>query len=705
MEKREDIIRRFKRQLLHFNDVRTALERLERKVPSDRMAEILVGVLVDEDTKIQEAAINAVEIAYSYDNVKNLRKLLLDSLSSENTILKKSVLRVFARTEFGPAKKIILSLDDKDPGVRLLAANALAEIKDPDTISRLAFYLKDDNEQVRDAVKKAIYSISWSTDERCVKEYIKLLKRPDDHIQEIVVSCLQNIQNDGKLTRLQQGLKDSNPNLRVGAAAALAKIERYRSKENIIAAYLSETNTSVKTKLGKILEGIGSAEAVTFLESHKENVNLTIEQIYTGCIKSVYRLPCFSNRLHYLNRIAQKYIHLGKRNRALQLFDEVYKTMIVSEKQENSVPVLIALIKTYSGLIDKRRLEGLLDEALEAAENTPNRLKAAEYCTELGKLTFSFGKTSFASMLLNQAIKLSHQKRKSSLDKQIAIWTDIAAGLNAVGEESRGLELLERCKEEVFRPFFEAHYSTSVFIETIRRISLGFAIAADFKQAIFLADSLNEPEFNGILYIDIGVIACEKGEKRKVPGLIAKAVKIAKNLYYPSSTAYAYLELAKRLFVIESQSRAEEMILKVVQMIHQEFEKSESSHMNILLGKCIELYILQNNISKAFSLIDSITDAMIKTKSLLHIAYAFNKDNKYTKVRKILDTCKKNVICILRSREQAPLLVKMGILYSKLGDWDTATKLVQRAYYLSVENKEKDGILAGLAPLLTEVVG
>ena len=57
------------------------------------------------------------------------------------------------------------------------------------------------------------------------------------------------------------------------------------------------------------------------------------------------------------------------------------------------------------------------------------------------------------------------------------------------------------------------------------------------------------------------------------------------------------------------------------------------------------------------------------------------------------------------SREQAPLLVKMGILYSKLGDWDTATKLVQRAYFLSVENKEKDGILAGLAPLLTEVVG
>ena len=107
MEKREDIIRRFKRQLLHAKDVRTALDRLEKKVPSDMIAKILIHTLTDENKKVQDAAVNVVEIAYSFGNVKNLEKMLIESLESGDTLLKSSVLRVFACTEIGPAKKVV----------------------------------------------------------------------------------------------------------------------------------------------------------------------------------------------------------------------------------------------------------------------------------------------------------------------------------------------------------------------------------------------------------------------------------------------------------------------------------------------------------------------------------------------------------------------------------------------------------------------
>ncbi|MBN2536582.1 MAG: HEAT repeat domain-containing protein [Spirochaetales bacterium] len=704
MEKKEDIVQELKRQLLHYNDVRTVLERVLRKVPAENIADLLISVLSDQDKTICNAAINLVEIAYSYGTVKNLEKNLIESLASADNRLKKSVLRVFACTEFGPATTIVSFLHDPDPGVRVLAAKALGEIKDPVAVSGLAVHLKETNEKIREAVKNALFSISWSMDEKCLEEYIKLLENPFKEIQTIAISCIKNIHNDQKLAMLKQALKHRNPNMRIGAAAALAQIDRYSTKEDIITTYLSESDASVKLQFEKILEGIGSTAAVTFLATQNKEQNLGIEEIFNECVLSISRIPEIPERITCLNRIAFQYIQTGKRIKAFALMDETYKLINANGKLMNKACGLIALIKTYSGVLEDDDLQNLLEEALEAAENTANRLLAAEYCTELGHLSVSFGKISKALILFNQAYRLSLQKRTDSLKQQITLWTDIARGFIMTDQEERGIELLQQCKGEVVNPSFEASYSTAVLIELIGRISLGFASAGKIGEAISLAESINEPEYDGTIHADIGSIIWKKGDKKKGASLFEKAIKIARRLYYVSSTAYAYVYLSERFFNLNNLKKTEELLGKTLPIVNYKLEKSEIPHKTILLGKIAEMYIKLGAIPKALSLIDSISDAMTKTNELLHIASIYKANDQYQELRKMLELCRNTVVCILRSREQAPLLVKIGILYNKQGDRETTVKLIQRAFQLAAFNREKDVILAELAPLLVEVV-
>jgi tetratricopeptide (TPR) repeat protein len=705
MEKKEDIIQELRRQLLHYKDVHTVLERLLRKISVDIIADLFICILSDEDKHVRDAAINLVEIAYSYGTVKNLEKRLIESLSSADNRLKKSVLRVFACTEFGPAGMIASFLQDADPGVRILAAEALGEIKDPAAVPGLAAHLRETNGNVREAVKNALYSISWSMDEKCLEEYIRLLKNPIREIQNVAISCIKNIHNEQKLAMLKQALKHRNPHMRIGAAAALAQIDRYNTKEDIIEIYLSESDESMKMQLKKILEGIGSTAAVTFLGTHGKDQNLSIEEIFNECILSISRIPEVSERINYLNIIAGRYIRAGRQAKSFTFLDEIYKLIKANEKMMDKVPGLIALIKTYSGVLEDDELQDLLEEALEAAENTANRLLAAEYCAELGHLAISFGKTPTSYILFNQAYKLSLQVKKESLNRQIVVWTDIARGFILTGQEERGLDLLQRCENEVFKPSFEANYSTAAFIDTVSRISLGLARAGKIKDAISLAESINEPEYDGILHADIGVIVWKNGDKRKGASLFAKAMKIARNLYYASSSAYTYIHLSERFCGLNNSQKSEELLAMAMHIINHKLEKPEIHHKAILMGKIVELYIGLDNIPKALSLIDSISDAMIKTNALLHIASIYHEGNQYQELRKILEICKNSVVCILRSREQAPLLVKIGTLYNKQGDRETAARLVQRAFQLAAYNKKKDTILAGLAPLLVEVAG
>ena len=156
--------------------------------------------------------------------------------------------------------------------------------------------------------------------------------------------------------------------------------------------------------------------------------------------------------------------------------------------------------------------------------------------------------------------------------------------------------MLARCREEVFRPSFEANNSTAVLLDAISRISLGFAGAGKFTEAVFLAESINEPEYDGTLHADIGVILCKAGNKSKGASLFAKAIKIAKNLYYASSTAYAYFHLAERFYDLHNPQKSEEMLARTLRIINHQLEKSEFPHKTILMGKITEMYLALDNV-------------------------------------------------------------------------------------------------------------
>lgn len=704
MENIEHIIQRLKRQLLHYKDVRRILKNLERKVSTDKIADFLIMFLADEDEKVRKATINAVEIAYSYGIVKNLEKKLIQSLSVDNKELKKSVLKVFASTDIGPSNEIALVLRDKDPEIRILAAHALAELKDLTVIPELAIHLNDKDEKVREAVKKALYSMSWSRDESCLSEYLKLLKYPNKNVLDIAKQCLENIQNEEKIPTLKGLLKHQHPHTRIGAATILAHIARYNTKEDIIAAFLSESDEHVKAKLGKILEGIGSSAAVSFLQTHDRDQDLSIEEIYRECIDLIYTIEDISIKLDYLNKIGSRHIIIGQYTKANALLDEIYDLITTHEKHENQAPGLISLIQTFSGILKGEKYTKIFEEALQAAENTGNKLRAADYCRILGINALSAGDKSTALTLFNQARKLCYQKRTEYFDSQIFLWIDIAYGFIAAQEKERGIEILSAVKEEVMNPSFEDYYSTAVFLEIISHLSLGFAQAGEIKEALSLAESINEPEYNGILHADIGVIIHSTGENKKVNQLFAKAYKIAKNQYHSADSVRAYIHLAERYLLIKNPQKSEELLLRSLQSIEHEFEKGDDIYKNELLGKILEIYLLHKNISQALSLTQMISDAAIKTKALIEIARMFKAGNHYKETRKILDMCKNTVIRILRSREQAPLLIELAVLYNIHGDRGMTTRLVQRAYQLAVCNKEKDIIMAELAPLLVELV-
>ncbi|MCW8966785.1 MAG: HEAT repeat domain-containing protein, partial [Candidatus Pacearchaeota archaeon] len=578
------------------------------------------------------------------------------------------------------------------------------ELKDLSVIPKLAIHLNDKDEKVREAIKNALYSMSWSRDEICLAEYLKLLKYNNENVLDIAKQCLENIQNEDKIPTLKRLLKHQHPHIRIGAATILAHIARYNTKEDIIAAFLSESDEQVKAKFGKILESIGSSAAVSFLRAHHKDQDFSIEDIYKECLDLIYMIKDFSIKLDYLNKIGSRYIMIGQYTEAHALLDEIYDLIITHEKHENQAPGLISLIQTFSGILKGDKYRKIFEEALQAAENTGDKLRAAEFCRILGTNALSVEDKSTALILFNQACKFCHQKKIKNFISQINLWLDVAYGFIAAQEKERGIEILSMVKEEVLKPSFEDNYSTAVLLNTISYLSLGFAHAGKSKEAISLADSINEPEYNGILHADIGVIMHISGENKKVNQLFARAFKIAKNQYHASDCVRAYIQLAKRFLSIKNPQKSEELLVRSLHSINHEFEKADDNFRNELLGKIIEIYLLHNNISHAFSLTQMISDAAIKTHALIQIAGLFKAGNQYKETRKVLEMGKNTVIRILRSREQAPLLIKLAVFYNIHGERNMTTRLVQRAYQLAVCNREKDIIMAELAPLLVELI-
>ena len=109
---------------------------------------------------------------------------------------------------------------DKDPNIRMNAAKALGEIKNPKAVEPLIVALKDENPGVREEAAKALVQIGVPA----VNVLIDALKDGDADVRERATWALGAIKDSIAVKPLIALLKDKNPRVQEQAVKALIEI-------------------------------------------------------------------------------------------------------------------------------------------------------------------------------------------------------------------------------------------------------------------------------------------------------------------------------------------------------------------------------------------------------------------------------------------------------------------------------------------------
>jgi len=119
--------------------------------------------------------------------------------------------------------QLITLLGDSDEWVRMAAARALGEVRDPRTLAKLVATLSDDNWRVRELV---VWALSEMKDGRAVTALCNvLLSDTRVEVRRGAAEALGEIRSSEALPSLKQALNDSEPRVSAKAAWAISEIE------------------------------------------------------------------------------------------------------------------------------------------------------------------------------------------------------------------------------------------------------------------------------------------------------------------------------------------------------------------------------------------------------------------------------------------------------------------------------------------------
>ena len=232
------------------------------KIDEEIVWQALIYVaLQDEDERIRDAAIEALEIEW---NVDLWIQILLGYWEAPIRVIAAEALG-----ELGDLKAMLplaQALDeDEDPSVRKAAADALAKLGDLEAVALLAkALLSDPDPGVRIAAANGLRTLGGT---EAIADLVRaLFSDIDPRVRLAVINALVELAGQEAVPAFAQALlDDADPNVRIAALNALYDLAGERSLTTFLEALLSDEDASVRLEIISVLRELRSIESVEAL--------------------------------------------------------------------------------------------------------------------------------------------------------------------------------------------------------------------------------------------------------------------------------------------------------------------------------------------------------------------------------------------------------------------------------------------------------
>lgn len=217
--------------------------------------------LQDEDERIRDAAIEALEIEW---NVDLWIQILLEYWEAPIRVIAAEALGELGDLKAVPPLAQALT-EDEDASVRKASADALAKLGDPGAVPYLAKALLSDSDPgVRLAAVSALRSLGGS---EATGDLVRaLFSDLDANVRLAIISALVELAGEGAVSAFAQVLlDDADPNVRIAALSALYDLAGEKSLTTYLEALLSDEEAAVRMEIISILRDLRSIESIEAL--------------------------------------------------------------------------------------------------------------------------------------------------------------------------------------------------------------------------------------------------------------------------------------------------------------------------------------------------------------------------------------------------------------------------------------------------------
>ncbi len=160
-----------------------------------------------------------------------------------------------------PVASLIEFAGDKDPDVRMIAAQLLPELRNPDVAKPLWNLLRDDSEAVR---LLAVWALGRLNESTPVTPDVSGLKDPRANVRRLTVEVLAQLHNPATEADLINALADSDDLVRWQATLALGSCGSHRALA-ALSLRLNDSSARVRRAAAGVLAKVGDATVLPLL--------------------------------------------------------------------------------------------------------------------------------------------------------------------------------------------------------------------------------------------------------------------------------------------------------------------------------------------------------------------------------------------------------------------------------------------------------